>query len=281
MSRRDYDNCYDDDDFIKATQKTSDQEMEDYMYDNDCDLAGIPPELWPEIDRKGKDKVDNATKLLDSRKTESKWPSYTPPTTTSYVTEKCHDGNILVFKQGNISVYGGGSSRGLKVWEDSFMLDMGDVVDEKYIEFAGCYYPELFTLKLIKVACKDYSVPSIGTTFWTRLIDIFRKEAADKPIKVVCCCMGGHGRTGIALSILAALMGVVPVDECPVEWVRKNYCKNAVESYKQLKYIEEVTGTGRQMVKNFNNYTDNYNNTSEGGWDNLSEWIWLWDVITT
>jgi hypothetical protein len=238
---------YDEEEFIKETQK---QEIDDCIAEYDCDLAGIPPELWPEIDRKEKGKVDNSTKLLDSRTTDkkydSRWPSYTPPTTyvspTSYAVEKCHEGNVLVFTAGNVSVYGGGNSRGLKVWEDSFMIDMGDVVDEKYVEFAGCYYPELFTLKLIKVACKDYSIPNIGDTFWSRLVNILKNESVDKPIKVVCCCLGGHGRTGIALSILAGLFDVVPTDVCPVTWVREHYCKNAVESDKQLNYIEEVTG---------------------------------------
>jgi protein-tyrosine phosphatase len=240
-------NYYDDAEFIKETQGQPRDahacyDDDDYQRGHDCDLSGIPPELWPEIDRKGGDKVDSATNLLNSRTPESKWPTYTPSTTTSYAYEKCHEGNILVFKHENISVYGGGSSRGLQIWEDSFMIDMGDQVDEKYVEFAGCYYPELFTLKLIKVACKDYNVPNIGATFWSRLVDILKRESADKPIKVICCCMGGHGRTGMALSILASLLEVVPADACPVTWVREHYCKNAVEAYKQLKYIEEVTG---------------------------------------
>ena len=122
------------------------------------------------------------------------------------------------------------------------IIDMGDVVDDEYVSFAGCYYPELFTLKLIKVACKDYSIPDIGTLFWTRLANIMKEESKDQKLTVICCCMGGHGRTGIALSILAGLFDVVPVDECPVEWVRKNYCDKAVEAEKQLTYIGEVTG---------------------------------------
>jgi hypothetical protein len=244
---------YDDAEFINETQKGRNGVDDDHIPVSDCDLAGIPTELWPEIDRKGKgNKVDHSSSLLNSRTPDLKTSgSFWPDTkdakyvhTPAYVVPECHKGNVLLFTHDNISLYGGGSTRGMKIWEDAFIIDMGDVVDEKYVEFAGCNYPELYTIKLIKVACKDFSVPSIGTTFWGRLAAILRREAAAShhdPIKVVCCCVGGHGRTGIALSILSALLGVVPSDDCPVEWVRNHYCKYAVESTKQLKYIEEVT----------------------------------------
>jgi hypothetical protein len=238
---------YDDQEFIDATQGNP---YGDDDYASNEDLAGIPAELWPEVDKKGKDrKMNHAGNVSDdksgTKKTESLWPNIwdkKPYVYTSYSTPECHKGNILVFTHGNISVYGGGNSREMKIWEDAFMLDMGDVIDEDYVQFAGCSYPELYTIKLIKVACKDFGVPNVGNTFWSRLVDILKRESADKPIKVVCCCMGGHGRTGLALSILAGLFDVVPPEDCPVEWVREHYCKYAVESKKQLSYIEEVTG---------------------------------------
>jgi hypothetical protein len=244
------------------------------------DLSGIPEELWPEMIKnsypapgykggsdttstdkaqckKAEEKLGMASKddPFDDGKyatgktwsnKEQKWiwdnTDCRPGSRVITPVVECHKGNVLVFKTDNILVYGGGSSRGLSLWEDAMIIDMGDVVDEEYVSFAGCYYPELFTLKLIKVACKDYGVPGVGHTFWTRLVDIMKRESQDKPLKIICCCMGGHGRTGIALSILAGLFNMVPEGECPVTWVRERYCDKAVEAEKQINYIEEVTG---------------------------------------
>ena len=156
---------------------------------------------------------------------------------------KCHTGNILVFSAGNIEFYGGGNSRGLKIWENAIMIDMGDVVADDYVQMAGCNYPELNLFKVIKVKCKDFDAPLVGKIFWTRLKNVIEAEAANvAKLRIVCCCMGGHGRTGIALSILAALFDQVPAGSCPVEFVRKHYCDHAVESKAQREYIQEVTG---------------------------------------
>jgi hypothetical protein len=40
-------------------------------------------------------------------------------------------------------------------------------------------------------------------------------------------CLGGHGRTGTALAVLAVLAGL---DGDPVAWVRANYCASAIET---------------------------------------------------
>jgi hypothetical protein len=55
-------------------------------------------------------------------------------------------------------------------------------------------------------------------------------------------CIGGHGRTGMILSILIGKLTKYPD---PVEWVRKNYCKKAVESLVQHNLIWELTGKSK------------------------------------
>jgi hypothetical protein len=59
-------------------------------------------------------------------------------------------------------------------------------------------------------------------------------------------CVGGHGRTGIVISaIVAELTG----KKDAIQWVRKHYCKKAVESKAQVQFlmkhygVTEVTGT--------------------------------------
>lgn len=52
-------------------------------------------------------------------------------------------------------------------------------------------------------------------------------------------CIGGHGRTGVVLSaIVAELLG----EKDAIQWVRKNYCKKAVESREQVKFLMKHYG---------------------------------------
>jgi protein-tyrosine phosphatase len=58
---------------------------------------------------------------------------------------------------------------------------------------------------------------------------------------VVVHCWAGHGRTGTALAILAVLLGAAPPGD-PVAWLRSVYCREAVETDGQLRYVGEITG---------------------------------------
>ena len=49
-------------------------------------------------------------------------------------------------------------------------------------------------------------------------------------------CLGGHGRTGTALACLAVLTGAPP--DAAVDWVRANYCPDAVETTEQRAFVE-------------------------------------------
>lgn len=49
-------------------------------------------------------------------------------------------------------------------------------------------------------------------------------------------CLGGHGRTGTALALMAVLCGVPAQDA--VGWVRTNYCPSAVETPEQEAFIQ-------------------------------------------
>lgn len=64
--------------------------------------------------------------------------------------------------------------------------------------------------------------------------------------KVHIGCIGGHGRTGLVLS---ALVSVLTDEQDQIMYVRKNYCKKAVESKSQVDFLvkhygcKEVTGS--------------------------------------
>jgi hypothetical protein len=57
--------------------------------------------------------------------------------------------------------------------------------------------------------------------------------------KVHVGCIGGHGRTG---TVFAALAKVMLGEEDAIEYVRKNYCKKAVESDAQINFLHTVFG---------------------------------------
>lgn len=52
-------------------------------------------------------------------------------------------------------------------------------------------------------------------------------------------CMGGKGRTGLFLAVMAKAFGV----KKPVEYVRANYYAHAVETEQQMKFVKQFTIT--------------------------------------
>jgi protein-tyrosine phosphatase len=54
-------------------------------------------------------------------------------------------------------------------------------------------------------------------------------------------CLGGHGRTGTASACLAVLSGHPGGDA--VNWVRANYCSDAVETPEQEAFVVAVDQT--------------------------------------
>jgi len=57
--------------------------------------------------------------------------------------------------------------------------------------------------------------------------------------KIHIGCIGGHGRTGL---VIAAVKAVWDDELDAINWVRDNYCKKAVESRKQVKFLGKYFG---------------------------------------
>lgn len=99
----------------------------------------------------------------------------------------------------------------------------------------------------------DYGIVPFKKEWWHKLMGILDEvEGA-----VLIYCMGGHGRTGTAAAIIATLGGLVPLGECPVEWLRSVYCEKVVESQAQIGYIEAITGrkVTADVSKSWGGYT--------------------------
>ena len=57
-------------------------------------------------------------------------------------------------------------------------------------------------------------------------------------------CIGGHGRTGLVLSVLMWRLG----EADPIKWLRCNYCTKAVESKAQVDWLSREYGMPKASV---------------------------------
>jgi len=167
------------------------------------------------------------------------------------VREECHRGNILVatLKEPSIRIFGGGEMRGARLPERGLVLDLARILPTKPpFEVVGWKAPRLSAYpndfdKFVSIQWPDGGVPFLGALFWDALLrDIEDLAKQEGGLDLLVMCLGGHGRTGTALAILCSLWNLIPWSEDPVLWIRRRYCKHAVETEKQLQYIEKITG---------------------------------------
>lgn len=84
----------------------------------------------------------------------------------------------------------------------------------------------------------DMSVPENRGDF-RRMIEWLAGQLADGK-RVHVGCFGGHGRTGLLLAALVAV--VMPDEKDPIGWVRERHCEKAVESQRQIDFLVEHYG---------------------------------------
>jgi hypothetical protein len=168
-------------------------------------------------------------------------------TYTGYV--KCHANPTHIFtietEKGPVAVFAGAgkdvdwTSVKSVIDLDGFSASAYDARPSRGFERASKLLAGGTSEKYIHIKTADRSYPNVKREFWEALIEDLK---ADAPQYALICCMGGHGRTGMAATIVAILAGVVPQDEDPVEWLRNRYCDKAVESQSQIDYITQITG---------------------------------------
>lgn len=86
----------------------------------------------------------------------------------------------------------------------------------------------------------DFGVPSDNGLVIATLRSLMARARAGEHVELGC--LGGHGRTGSALAILAVLSGL-PADGA-VAWVRANYCSKAVETPEQEGFVRQLGNEG-------------------------------------
>jgi hypothetical protein len=146
-------------------------------------------------------------------------------------------------------MFGAGWSRGFHKVKDSIVIDLADVIIEPKVTFWNMIVPEELNdryspdCQVIRIQWDDGGTPKLAPLFWYKLADYLEQQKKT----VIVACMGGHGRTGTALAILAGiyrLHGTADIGE----WVRARHCHHAIETYGQVDYIEEVLGEKTQVV---------------------------------
>ena len=103
--------------------------------------------------------------------------------------------------------------------------------------------PVLYATKVASlfIDWADGAAHTLDVSWWETLIGAI--EGLPDGSSVAVCCVGGTGRTGTVLAILAALSGQLSTDDTdPVAWLRHNYYDDAVESEEQMWYVEDITG---------------------------------------
>ena len=175
----------------------------------------------------------------------------------------CHNGSILVGTFGGVTLWAGGDSRKggwwtLKPYPDLAIGPKGHV-DSPKLASARHKLPEGFEhlaekfgdganeepSKVIALDWPDFNVPKdTPPAFWHALRDEILKQGLTS---VYCMCMGGHGRTGISLSILIHLLATPEERQWTdyaglLAWVHENYCDQAVEGEDQAQYAADACG---------------------------------------
>jgi hypothetical protein len=84
-----------------------------------------------------------------------------------------------------------------------------------------------------RVDWPDFGVPADPAPVVAALGSLLERARAGETVEVGC--LGGHGRTGTALAVLAVLTGHPPADA--VGWVRARYCDQAVETAEQADFV--------------------------------------------
>jgi hypothetical protein len=158
----------------------------------------------------------------------------------------CHTGNPVVFEAMGVKVHAGGHSRNGGYHRMSPAPDLAMGPAQVMGKQSATVVPDGFTCAehvstpyIISIDWPDFDIPQdIHREWWLSLVDDMRRLG----IKSVSTqCVGGHGRTGVQLAILAHIMGAVQKPDAAslIKWVRSTYCSHAVETASQQQYVAE------------------------------------------
>lgn len=155
-----------------------------------------------------------------------------------FKVKQCHTGNVEIYPY----LFVGGSSR------------MADATNMVHLSLDGVclgQYGENF----YHLDIDDFGVPDWSMNDWAS-VAMFVRDTIEEGTPVLVSCMGGHGRTGMVAAVVLAALGV----KNQVDYIRDNYCHNAIETKAQevmaiavgdylRQHIDEMTFTGLPVAK--------------------------------
>ena len=164
----------------------------------------------------------------------------------------CHPRtNNAVFAYGKGTLYAGGFGKGAEIKAGMAVVDLAMMADERDVDnifplndaakvaFKRTIQPQRTNTPILNMYIPDYAAPSWSREVWVDLAaDLM--ELMDAGRDVLVACMGGHGRTGMAVAILAGLMRPDIIGDDPLTWIRDAYCWECVETLDQERYIFEM-----------------------------------------
>lgn len=119
---------------------------------------------------------------------------------------------------------------------DSIWLDEGEILTTPGVNFR---IPTNRTLpKFLYLVTPDFGTPNSLRIFIELVEWTLHQLKTGK--KVGVGCMGGHGRTGVFLTALLVAAGTFKTGAAATAYVRKAYCKEAVESASQAALLTSV-----------------------------------------
>lgn len=114
-------------------------------------------------------------------------------------------------------------------WKNDPIPDLGIYLD-------GLWTPDTLAFY---VGCPDYDTPLPRVDQVLHVAEEGLRLARDGQ-RVEVGCIGGHGRTGMMLAIMAVLTMENPDGDEAVHYVRDHYCHHAVESETQIWYVRGI-----------------------------------------
>lgn len=184
----------------------------------------------------------------DDNQTVASKPLTTTGTTSGYRVNTCtHPARKVIVKLGDVNVYCGAKmdTNPLNPLYDT-VLDVG-----AHFTFPAMPIGEMngfgeqararltaliYKPRLITLNWPDYGVFPAKTDFWQELWAMITEEGTKD---LLIACQGGHGRTGTALaSLMVCNFDYAPAEAA--ELIRKEHCKNAIETESQVVYINRL-----------------------------------------
>ena len=161
--------------------------------------------------------------------------TYTPANTTYYSNTCVHHGDPI-FKVGDRSVYGAKEST-VRIPCDVVMDASGFYKPGSFVKFGPAKYTALnahvfIPKEVLTFDWPDATAPKVPFKFWQDLWELLPETAT-----IVCCCMGGHGRTGTMAAALMLAATNWTANQVK-QFIWKNYCDKAIETVSQEQYLD-------------------------------------------